>query len=165
MTGWLSAFLGLALAACLIAFLGILPAHRRLKRAEYIRTFAWPPGLLDKLATHHKGFTRKETALVAQGLRQFFLAYLNGGLRYVAMPSQVADDLWHEFILYTRAYQEFCKRRSAASCITRRPSYWPRARRRTTPAYAGSGCNAAARTVSIPTSRRGCRCCSRSTSS
>jgi hypothetical protein len=25
------------------------------------------------------------------------------------MPSQVADDLWHEFILYTKAYEDFCK--------------------------------------------------------
>ncbi|HVF17642.1 MAG TPA: hypothetical protein VNA21_12045, partial [Steroidobacteraceae bacterium] len=24
--------------------------------------------------------------------------------------SQVADDLWHEFILYTRGYEMFCKR-------------------------------------------------------
>jgi hypothetical protein len=31
-------------------------------------------GLLDKLAAHHRGFTRKERALVAQGLRPFFLA-------------------------------------------------------------------------------------------
>jgi len=41
-------------------------------------------------------------------LRQFFLAYLKGGLKPVAMPSQVTDDLWHEFILYTRQYQQFC---------------------------------------------------------
>jgi hypothetical protein len=26
------------------------------------------------------------------------------------MPSQVADDLWHEFILYTKNYQQFCQR-------------------------------------------------------
>jgi hypothetical protein len=26
------------------------------------------------------------------------------------MPSQVADDLWHEFILYTRDYDAFCRR-------------------------------------------------------
>jgi hypothetical protein len=26
------------------------------------------------------------------------------------MPSQVADDLWHEFILYTRQYDRFCKK-------------------------------------------------------
>jgi hypothetical protein len=108
MLGWLTAILGIALVSVLIAGAAVVPAWRRLKRAEYIRSYAWPPGLLDKLAAHHTGFTRKETALVAQGLRQFFLAYLNGGLRYVAMPSQVADDLWHEFILYTRAYQDFC---------------------------------------------------------
>ena len=26
------------------------------------------------------------------------------------MPSVVADSLWHEFILYTREYQRFCRR-------------------------------------------------------
>ena len=26
------------------------------------------------------------------------------------MPSQVTDDLWHEFILYTRNYEDFCRR-------------------------------------------------------
>lgn len=83
-------------------------SHRRLRRAEFIRRYPWPRGLLDRLAAHHPGFTRKETALVSEGLRQFFLAYLNSGRREVAMPSQVADDLWHEFILYTRDYGRFC---------------------------------------------------------
>ena len=85
-------------------------SHRRLRRAEFIRRYPWPRGLLDKLAQHHPGFTRKETALVSEGLRQFFLAYLNSGRREVAMPSQVADDLWHEFILYTRDYGRFCNK-------------------------------------------------------
>lgn len=90
--------------------LSLWRANQRYKRAAFIREYRWPPGLLDKLAAHRKGFTRKETALVSQGLRQFFLAYLESGRKYVAMPSQAADDLWHEFILYTREYQEFCKR-------------------------------------------------------
>jgi hypothetical protein len=85
-------------------------SHRRLRRAEFIRRYPWPRGLLDRLAAHHPGFTRKETALVSEGLRQFFLAYLNSGRREVAMPSQVADDLWHEFILHTRDYGRFCDR-------------------------------------------------------
>ena len=34
--------------------------------------------------------------LVSRGLRQFFLAYLMSGKRYVSMPSRVADELWHE---------------------------------------------------------------------
>lgn len=28
----------------------------------------------------------------------------------VAMPSQVVDDGWHEFILFTRSYKSFCKK-------------------------------------------------------
>ena len=85
-------------------------AYARLRREAFIREFQWPPGLLDKLSEHHPTFTRKESALVGSGLRQFFLAYLRGGRRHVAMPSQVADDLWHEFILYTRDYKEFCRK-------------------------------------------------------
>src|SRR6476646_628058 len=83
---------------------------RTLRRAEFIRTFRWPRGLLERLEKHHAGFERKDSALVSRGLRQFFLAYLMSGKRHVSMPSQVADDLWHEFILYTRDYDAFCRR-------------------------------------------------------
>lgn len=109
MTTWMIGLVALPLATLAIAAVLFVPTYRRLKRAEFIRTYEWPPGLLDKLARQYRGFTRKESALVAQGLRQFFLAYLNSGRAYVAMPSQVADDLWHAFILYTRAYQDFCQ--------------------------------------------------------
>jgi hypothetical protein len=81
-----------------------------LRRAEFIRTFRWPRGLLQRLEKHYPGFERKNSALVSRGLRQYFLAYLMSGKRYVSMPSQVADDLWHEFILYTREYDAFCRR-------------------------------------------------------
>jgi hypothetical protein len=66
--------------------------------------------LLEKVEAHYPGFTRKESALIGNGLRQFFLAHLLSGNRFVAMPSQAADELWHHFILYTRAYTEFCDR-------------------------------------------------------
>ena len=81
-----------------------------LRRAEFIRTFIWPRGLLERLEKRHPGFMRKDSALVSRGLRQFFLAYLMSGRRHVSMPSQIADDLWHEFILYTREYDAFCRR-------------------------------------------------------
>jgi hypothetical protein len=50
----------------------------------------------------------KDCQLVAHGLRQFFLAHLKSGRKFVAMPSQVVDDLWHEFILYTKNYDAYC---------------------------------------------------------
>jgi hypothetical protein len=104
-------FVRFAATAIVAGFLAYIMWSRlkRYRRAEYIRTFDWPAGLLGKLEAHYSGFTRKESALVGNGLRQFFLAYLMGGKKYVAMPSLAADVLWHEFILYTRSYQAFCK--------------------------------------------------------
>ncbi len=81
-----------------------------LQREAYIRNFDLPKGLFEKLQKHHPHLTPKECQLVAQGLRQFFLAYLKSGRKFVSMPSQVADDLWHEFILYTKGYQAFCQK-------------------------------------------------------
>ena len=107
-----AAIVGNAILATIIVSVaaGLYGKWRTLRRAEFIRTFRWPPGLLERLEKHHPGFARKDSALVSRGLRQFFLAYLMSGQRYVSMPSQVADDLWHEFILYTREYDAFCRR-------------------------------------------------------
>ena len=82
---------------------------RRLARAQFIRSYEFPAGLLDRLAAKRPGLADKDRYLAMRALRKFFLAYLNGGLKPVAMPSQVVDDLWHEFILYTRHYRAFCK--------------------------------------------------------
>jgi hypothetical protein len=84
--------------------------RRRAKRAAYIRSYVFPPGLLDRFAAHYPQLNARERHLVARALRQFFIAYLNSGRQFVSMPSQVADALWHEFILYTRHYQAFCRR-------------------------------------------------------
>jgi hypothetical protein len=94
----------------LVAFAVLTNAWLRLRRAEFIRTYKWPPGLLHKLIEHHPALARKDAALVSRGLRQFFIAYLMSGRRFVSMPSRVADDLWHEFILYTRDNQRFCRK-------------------------------------------------------
>ena len=80
------------------------------EREKFIRTYMFPKGLLTKLGRHRPGLGVKEQQLVARGLRQFFLAHLKSGRKFVSMPSQVADDLWHEFILYTRDYEKFCRR-------------------------------------------------------
>lgn len=93
-----------------VVLIVIVPRWLQLRRAEFIRTYRWPAGLLERLEKHRPGLERKNSALVSRGLRQFFIAYLMSGKRYVSMPSQVADDLWHEFILYTREYDAFCRR-------------------------------------------------------
>ena len=81
---------------------------RLAKRADFIRTYMFPPGLLDKLLAVRPDLSIKDRQLVARALRQFFLVYHRSGYQAIAMPSQVVDDLWHEFILYTKNYQSFC---------------------------------------------------------
>jgi hypothetical protein len=83
---------------------------QQLARAEFIRNYSFPRGLFEKLHARRPALETKDMQLVARALRQFFLAHLKSGRQYVSMPSQVADDLWHEFILYTRNYDAFCRR-------------------------------------------------------
>jgi hypothetical protein len=99
----------LVVAVLALVLLVLWTRWRRLARAEFIRTYPFPPGLMERLGKRRPGLSDKDRHLVERGLRQFFLAYLTGGRQFVAMPSQVVDDLWHEFILYTRHYEAFCK--------------------------------------------------------
>lgn len=104
----------IALVVVLLLFallaLALWQRQRALRRQAYIRHFELPRGLFEKLRKHHPALSLKDCQLVAQALRQFFLANLKSGRATVAMPSQVVDDLWHEFILYTRNYEVFCQR-------------------------------------------------------
>jgi hypothetical protein len=94
----------------LVLGLPLWRAYVGLRRAAFIRSAALPHGLFERLRKHHPRLTQKDCQLAANGLRQYFLAYQGSGFKYVAMPSQVVDDLWHEFILHTKAYRTFCER-------------------------------------------------------
>jgi hypothetical protein len=101
----------LALIACLVVILWLaaLFQRRRIKaRTAFIRDYPFPVGLLDRLKERYPHLTEAERRQVAAGLRQFFTAYAHTR-KFVSMPSQAADALWHEFILYTRTYEKFCR--------------------------------------------------------
>ena len=102
----------LVIVVLLVVLIAVLArrAVQASRRADFIRSFVLPQGLFDKLRATHPQLSLKDCQLVAQALRQFFLAYLKSNGRTVAMPSQVVDDLWHEFILHTRNYDVFCRR-------------------------------------------------------
>lgn len=96
-------------AVVILAVILLWRSNRRLRRERFIRDYVLPKGLLDRFGKRHPRLTVKDRALVARGLRQFFLAHHLSGGHFVSMPSQVVDDLWHEFILYTRNYEQFCR--------------------------------------------------------
>jgi hypothetical protein len=101
----------LVFVALLLGFTALWLWQQRVayRREAFIREFVLPQGLFEQLRKQRPGLDLKQCQLVAHALRQFFLAHLKSGRRYVSMPSQVADELWHEFILHTRHYEVFCR--------------------------------------------------------
>ena len=106
----MSLVLAVAVAVPSLVAVALWQRQVTLRREAHIRRFELPNGLFDRLRKHHPGLSQKDCQLVAHALRQFFLTHLKSGRRNVSMPSQVVDDLWHEFILYTKSYQAFCRR-------------------------------------------------------
>lgn len=77
-------------------------------RRQFVREAALPRFLTAKLIEHYPQLSVSDAELVQRGLRQFFLCYLRGGGKFVAMPSKVVDTAWHEFILFTKGYENWC---------------------------------------------------------
>ena len=80
----------------------------RWARDRVIREAPLPQFLKRKLREAYPHLTQKDAELVERGLRQFFMACNRSQGRFVAMPSRVVDALWHEFILHTQAYRDWC---------------------------------------------------------
>ncbi|WP_411882409.1 glycine-rich domain-containing protein [Polaromonas sp. YR568] len=78
------------------------------ERRRLVREAPLPYFLKQKLVTTYPHLTLRDAELVERGLRQFFTACQRSNKRFVAMPSQVVDSMWHEFILHTSAYREWC---------------------------------------------------------
>jgi len=101
--------------AMLATFLLIVAAvaHWRWLKANacrVIRAYPFPGFLRDKLRAAHPQLDDAALRNVERGLRQFFIASAQADGRFVAMPSKVVDALWHEYILYTRGYEAFCRK-------------------------------------------------------
>ncbi len=73
-------------------------------RRQFVREARWPAFLATKLRAKYPQLSCADADLVLRGLRQFFMAHLRSNRAFVAMPSQVADAVWHEFISHTRGY-------------------------------------------------------------
>ena len=118
---WLLALMGLwfgwwhlgsfwfALGLMSVLALGLGSVWSRWQHEKAVREAALPQFLKRKLREAYPHLSGKDVDLVERGLRQFFLACLRSKKKYVAMPSQVVDVMWHEFILHTRAYQDWCQ--------------------------------------------------------
>lgn len=81
-------------------------SHRH--RLDFIKGYEFPPGLGTKFAKTHDSLDDVQQEMVFAALRDYFVMCQQARQVMVSMPSQVVDDAWHEFILFTKDYCEFC---------------------------------------------------------
>ena len=81
----------------------------RSRREAYITAFPYQRFLDQRLAARHPGLTAEQRNEVFAALDDYFQFCRKAGRRMVSMPSQAVDDAWHEFILFTRQYDKFCR--------------------------------------------------------
>ncbi len=82
----------------------------RVSRRAHITNYAFPDGLRSKFRDAHPALTQTQEHQVFEGLRQWFMVCNRAENRFVSMPSQVVDDAWHAFILFSRNYEHFCRK-------------------------------------------------------
>ncbi|WP_020406821.1 glycine-rich domain-containing protein [Hahella ganghwensis] len=100
-------FIGIVAVLVLMAVVQML---RRRHRALRLDRFQFPEVLSRKVRQKYPHLTEDQSHQVIEGLREYFHLCNQSGRRMVSMPSQAVDVAWHEFILFTRAYETFCRR-------------------------------------------------------
>lgn len=83
---------------------------RVVRREKLINTFIFPSTITKKLIEKYPHLNDQQVAQVIKGLREYFHLCNIAGNKMVSMPSQAVDLAWHEFILFTRKYDHFCKK-------------------------------------------------------
>ena len=90
-------------------FYGRSYQKKRLRQQNYLRDYIFPMALDRKLRERYPNLNNEQIALVFRALYDYFRICQFAKGKMVAMPSQVVDDVWHDFILFTRLYQLFCQ--------------------------------------------------------
>ncbi len=71
----------------------------------------FPKRLVRTLSKTYPHLNEQQLGGVMCALRDYFhLCVESDRKKSVAMPSQAVDVVWHEFILFTRAYSDFCQK-------------------------------------------------------
>lgn len=104
---------GIALCAALIAWFAHAQQRKeklRIDRAKYIAEYVFPTSLRFKLDQAYPALSGEQIGMILQGLRMWFQLVATNPRVQLGMPSQAVDTAWHEFILLTKNYADFCEK-------------------------------------------------------
>ena len=80
------------------------------KQLRFIENYKFSPVLIRRVKAQHDYLSDADMKKVVKATRDYFYICNQAKGKMVAMPSEIVDVLWHEFLLFTREYQEFCKK-------------------------------------------------------
>lgn len=90
--------------------LGLFARSRQASRSRFIETYRFPPGIRERVRRRYPHLTDGDLDRVMRGLSTWFQLGNTAGGAALSMPSQAVDAAWHEFILFTRNYRNFCEK-------------------------------------------------------
>lgn len=93
-----------------IALLALWGRYQQVYQLNYINGYHFHPAIKSKLKNRYPELDQNDIELVFQALKDYFYICNRAKKRMVSMPSQIVDDAWHEFILFTRSYANFCQK-------------------------------------------------------
>ena len=82
--------------------------HRAQDRSGTVDAYRFPSSVRQRFAQEHHTLGIDDIATVEAATRQWFRLAARHRKAKLAMPSVIVDDYWHEMVLHTREYAEFC---------------------------------------------------------
>jgi len=79
------------------------------RRLAYIDAYPFPTSVRLRFAAQHESLSTDNLDTVQAGTRQWFRLAARHPKAKLSMPSILVDDMWHELVLHTRDYAEFCE--------------------------------------------------------
>ncbi len=78
------------------------------RRLAVIDAYEFPSSVRSRFSLQHQSLSAEDVRVVEAGTRQWFRLVARHPKAKLAMPSVIVDDMWHEHVLHTRDYAEFC---------------------------------------------------------
>ena len=84
--------------------------EQKQKQLYFIQSYKFSPVLIKRIKQKHNYLSDADIQKVIRALRDYFYICNKADGKMVAMPSEIVDVAWHEFLLFTRDYQLFCQK-------------------------------------------------------
>ena len=82
--------------------------HKR--QLRFIQNYKIPKPIIDRFKEKHPKLSNEDVILVNKALIDYFYICNMAHGKMVSMPTRVADDLWHEFLLFSANWEQFSKK-------------------------------------------------------